>query len=263
MSKGYGGECVFVKAGGSWITFKDKPFSVDYRALKSLANIMLRVQDAVSVVLGHGGGSFAHPIVSLFSKSDQPIALVQCNKATRALNNLVSSFLAEAGVRAFSVQTSAMMSCTDGDIEAFAKPIVKLIGKGLIPIVYGDCIVCSDSYRIASTEEVFKALSKYIKPSRIVFLERVQGVYTKDPLIHRDAELIPVINRHNYGEVKSLLTPSTAIDVTGGMLSKVEHSLELSKSMGIKVIIVSGFDEESSVNAIVSGGNYKGTTVIW
>jgi len=259
----YNRECVFVKAGGSWITFKDKPFSIDYSALKSLANIMLRVQDVVSVVLGHGGGSFAHPVVSLFSKSDQSIALVQCNKATRSLNNLVSSFLAEAGVRAFSIQTSAMMACMDGVIEAFVKPVVKVLSKGIIPIVYGDCIACSNSYKVVSTEEVFKALSKYIKPSRIVFLERVSGVYTKDPLVYRDAELIPVINKRNYDEVKSLLTPSPAIDVTGGMLSKVEHSLELSKTMGIKVIIVSGFDEESSINAITSGESYRGTTIFW
>ncbi|MCS7127981.1 MAG: isopentenyl phosphate kinase [Desulfurococcaceae archaeon] len=256
-------ECIFVKAGGSWITFKDKPFSIDYSALKSLANIMLRVQDRVSIVLGHGGGSFAHPVVNLFSKSDQSIALVQCNKATRTLNNLVSSFLAEAGVRAFSMQTSAMISCIDGVLETFAKPVIKVLSKGLIPIVYGDCIACSDSYKVASTEEVFKALSKHIKPSRIVFLERVSGVYTKDPLVYRDAELIPVISRHNYDEVKSLLTPSPVIDVTGGMLSKIEHSLELSRAMGIKVIVVSGFDEESSINAIVSGESYRGTTIVW
>lgn len=72
-----------------------------------------------------------------------------------------------------------------------------------------------------------------------------------------------MINKRNYDEVKSLLTPSPAIDVTGGMLSKVEHSLELSKTMGIKVIIVSGFDEESSINAITSGESYRGTTIFW
>jgi isopentenyl phosphate kinase len=49
---------LLVKLGGSVITFKEKPLSPNFKAIKDLSRVLASVQ--MPAVFVHGGGSFGH-----------------------------------------------------------------------------------------------------------------------------------------------------------------------------------------------------------
>lgn len=257
-------ELVFVKAGGSWITFKDKPFSVDYRALEKLAEILLRVGVGIKVLLGHGGGSFAHPVVKSRQVYGERKTFILCHKATRTLNHILVTKLIDYGIDAVSIQTSSIILWSNGEYKVFTEPIKQALAKGLVPVVYGDCVLDqSGYYRVISTEELFSLLARELRPKRVVYLERVDGIYTKDPMKYSDAELIPLINKENYREVLHMLGEAYGIDVTGGMKAKIERAVELARNYLVESIILSGYNVENAVKAITKGVVGRGTLITW
>ena len=257
-------DLVFVKAGGSWITFKDRPFSIDYNALEKLTEILLLSSNKAKIVLGHGGGSFAHPVVKSRQVYGDRKTLILCHRATKTLNQIIVTKLIDHGLDVLSIQTSSIVLWNGRGYRIFVEPVKQAIDKGLIPIVYGDCILDQYSYyRVISTEELFAVLTMELRPRRIVYLERVSGIYTKDPMKYSDAELIPLINKENYKEILDLLEESYGIDVTGGMKTKIEKALELAKEYGIDSIIVSGYNVKEAVKAITKGMIKRGTLITW
>ncbi len=252
---------VFVKAGGSFITYKDKPFTINYTALSRLVDILRNSVKHVRILLGNGGGSFAHPVVKMLKDSDPLKLLVHCQKATRLLNKIIVDYLVDHGIDAVSLQTSAFIVEEKG-FSSWLKPLKLLLKYGVIPVVYGECIISSSSiYHVLSTEDVFALISSEVKPVRIVLLTDVDGVYTCNPYTCRDAELIKEISNKNYNEILDMIEGSGGIDVTGGIRSKVEKMMNISKKLGVPVIIVSGHNVSEAVSAITKGVVSRGTVI--
>ncbi len=254
---------VYVKAGGSFITFKDKPNKLNPSGISSLVKIMKNVKSSsFKIVLGNGGGSFAHPVVEMFKDKDPVDLLVHCQRATRLLNHIVVSQLVDAGIRASSIQTSTIIYEGPEGLKAYPDPVINALSLGVIPCVYGECVFSKNGiYRVLSTETVFHLLSRYIKPVRLVLLVNVDGVYTCNPEKCDGAELIPSITPSNFDEVVRLLSGSAGIDVTGGIKHKVESMYAFSREWRVPVYIVSGFRVEDAVKAILGEEGVHGTVI--
>jgi len=256
---------LFIKLGGSFITIKEKPFTIDYKALESAVKILRRISNKYKILLGHGGGSFAHPIVSLIKEyGDDKKTIIYCQQATRLLNKIVVDTLLENGLPAIQAQTSMIISYSrERGYEINTTPLEIALNHNIIPVVYGECILDERKvYRVVSTEEVFKLLVEKLKPRQIIFIERVEGVFNKDPLKYKDAELIKEINKDNYKDILGLLSSKSYIDVTGGMYTKVSLAVEIARKHNIPSIIVSGFDVDNVVRAI-EGKEFYGTLIHW
>lgn len=262
MAESIGG-VVYVKAGGSFITYKDRFFSVNYRALEALSKALrIAVDNGVRMLLGNGGGSFAHPVVDMLRRSDPRLLLVYCQKATRMLNKILVDYLVDNGIPAVSMQTSAIIHDEGGVLRAYAEPVKRLLEIGVIPVVYGECIVsATKTYRVVSTEKVFDALGESIRASRLVLLTDVDGVYTCDPHKCRDAELIRIIDPTNYEEVVGRVSGSRGVDVTGGIRGKIEAMYEYSRKHRVPVYVLSGFNVEDVVKALLGEEVGRGTVI--
>ncbi|ABN69619.1 isopentenyl phosphate kinase [Staphylothermus marinus F1] len=253
---------VFVKLGGSFITYKDKPYSINYVALKKTVDILSSVYGKTSILLGNGGGSFAHFVVEKYKMYDKKILLVNCHRVTRLLNSIIVDYLLDHGLLVSTMQTSAIIYGGVKGFESFIKPLKYLLRNNIIPSIYGECIIDENEVvRIMSTEEVFSILAKYINVSRIVLLTDVEGVYTCDPKKCDDAELIPRIDKSNIDTVLSRLNETMYMDETGSIYGKVKYMADLSENLEIPVFIVSGFDVENAVNAILYGKVSRGTVI--
>ena len=68
----------------------------------------------------------------------------------------------------------------------------------------------------------------------IVQVSREEGVWDRQGLI------IPEINKSNWEVIKQDVGGAEGSDVTGGMLHKVEESLEIARDCGVKTWIISG-----------------------
>ena len=259
---------VFVKLGGSLITDKNKPFSEDLKTIKRLASEIHKARQKTGTlfIVGHGGGSYPHVPAKKFKtaqgvlgkESYQGIAEVQ--DAAARLNRIVVHELINAGENTVSFSPSSFMIAKDGEIKkAFLDPLLRLLDFGMLPVVYGDVLLdlkmgCS----IASTEKIlnflaFKLKDKF-KVKKVIHCGKTNGVYD------RKGKTITKINTKNFGKVRAEIGSSYGIDVTGGMLHKVEESLVLAK-VGIPSVIINGA-RKGELLKVLLGESHKGTEVL-
>ncbi|MET1159902.1 MAG: isopentenyl phosphate kinase [Thermoprotei archaeon] len=251
---------VFVKIGGSFITFKDKPFSINYTALEKLVEIISKVLDQ-SIILGNGGGSFAHPIVKHYREYNTDRLIALCQNSTRKLNHIIVNYLVSRGINAVSMQTSALIYRENNGYVVNNIPLLLALENNLVPVVYGECILTTTGYEVLSTEKVFKLLSRSIKPQRIVLLIDVEGIYTCSPRECDNPEIISRIDNSNLNTVLKLLERDKSRDATGGVYGKVLEVANISRELRIDIYIVSGFRVEDAVNAIRGEDIEMGTLI--
>lgn len=241
---------VFVKLGGSLITEKSAPYTINYQALTRIIKELKEAIDTnpdLQLLIGHGGGSFPHPIAQSFRTAEGFInensirGYALCQNAASTLNRIVVDLMVDYAIDAVSIQPSACCITTDGKIaDFFIKPIDIALEKRLVPVVFGDCVFDSiKGCSIVSTEQIFSYLSSTLQPSRVLIFGLVDGVYTADPQKDENARFIPTIKVETFTDIESYLGESYSVDVTGGMATKVKELVELAKR-GIECEILSG-----------------------
>jgi isopentenyl phosphate kinase len=264
-----GENLVFVKLGGSLITEKNAPYTINYQVLTRIVKELKEAIDSdhhLQLLIGHGGGSFPHPVAQSFKTAEGFIqdtsirGFALCQNAASTLNRIIVDLMVDYAINAVSIQPSACCIASDGRIaDFFAKPIEVAIENGLIPVVFGDCVF--DTVRgctIVSTEQLFSYLSRSIQPSRVLIVGLVGGVYTADPQKDENARFIPTIDVEKFTGIESYLGESYSVDVTGGMATKVKELIELAK-MGVECEILSG--TPGNITKALAGQRGLGTII--
>lgn len=261
------GHVQFVKFGGSLITDKTQPYAASHQVIARLAAEVRAALDAdpdLRLVLGHGSGSFGHWAARPYgtragvSTPAQWRGFAQVSAAAARLNRIVTDAFLEAGVPVLSLQPSASARCHNGEVvEMSLRPIVEALGKGLVPLVYGD--VALDDVRggtIASTEEIFVHLADPLHPSRILLFARVPGV------LDDQGEVIPHITPKTYARWRDVFSGPRGVDVTGGMAEKVSRMVELvRRHPETEVRILAGTQPELLTRILLSQDHEGGTTI--
>jgi isopentenyl phosphate kinase len=261
---------IFLKLGGSLITDKTKPYTLEYKVLERLCQEikLARKKKKINLLLGHGGGSFPHISANKyrtnqgFIKNNSKYGFCQVQNDAATLNRIVINNFLKIKERAFSVSPSSCSLAKNSKIDDFyLEPIKKLLEFNIIPVIYGDTVIDKKTgCTIISTEKLFVYLAKKLKPKRIIIADKAGGVYTADPFKEKNAKFIPEINKSNWKKIKSYLSGSSGIDVTGGMVDKVNKSIELAR-LGIKVNIVNGRNLNELKKSLL--GKETGTKIIW
>ncbi len=258
----------FLKLGGSLITRKQVPQSARPEVLMRLAE---EIQHAcqndpqLQLVLGHGSGSFGHVSASRYGtrqgvhSPQEWLGFVEVWRDAQALNRLVVDILGEAGLPVVGLSPLASVTARDGRVISWdLTPLQAALQHGLIPVVYGDVIF--DFQRggtILSTEDLFFYLAGKLAPRRILLAGIEAGVWADYPACTR---LVAEITPESYSEVISKLAGAQAVDVTGGMASKVQLSLDLVKMVpGLEIMIFSG--EQPGLTESALAGSSPGTLI--
>ena len=232
-----------VKLGGSVITDKSKKFSVEQDTLKRLAGELTSARGSLVVV--HGGGSFGHPLASEygidsgFKEERQLMGFSLTHRAMEKLNAKVVEALQDVGLAAMPVQPSACAVVDGGRIVSMElRPFRKLLELGLVPVTYGDVVPdLTRGMSILSGDQLVVHLARELGAKKVVVGVDVDGVYTGDPKVDAEAELVPEITPANWGEVERSIGGAAGPDVTGGMANKVRELLKLAEG-GIEAQIV-------------------------
>lgn len=261
-------QVVLVKLGGSLITNKSKPFKARRKTIKSLAKTLgqaVQENPGIGLVMGTGAGSYGHyPVVKYGLKGgaktkSQLFGFSVVENGVKTLNAMVVSELIKQNVSAVGMHPSSMMVASGGEIkEFFSESLIGMLGAGIIPVVHGDIIFDEEEgSHIVSTEASFamlveKLLAKGYKVPRIIYATSSAGV------IGKDNQMIPTISRGNYKEIANSLSGASGYDVTGGMRSKVDASLNLTDK-GIETYIIDGRNGNNLLKAI--RGERVGTVI--
>jgi isopentenyl phosphate kinase len=225
----------FLKLGGSLITDKRKPGTPRSKVIARLAleiKKFLHNTEDIKLLLGHGSGSFGHvPAIKYGTRlgvktQAQWDGFAEVWFDARMLNQIVIEILHKAGLPAISFPVSAGVNARDGKIETWnLTPIQSALDSGTLPVVFGD--VAFDSVRggtILSTEDIFVHLARDLHPRRILLAGIAEGVWSDYP---QCTQLIQEITPANWRYISDSLSGSEAVDVTGGMESKVQSMVDL------------------------------------
>jgi isopentenyl phosphate kinase len=254
-----------LKLGGSVVTFKDKPFTPDTGNIKRLAEEVAS-SGPQPLIIVHGGGSYGHPVAKEYSISGgykerkQLPGFSKTHQAMVELNRIIVNALLDADVAAFSLSPSSFIATEAKRITSVDASIVKaLLGSGMVPVLYGDAVVdTQQGFAILSGDQLVTRLAYSLKAERIVMGSDVDGVYTADPKLVKEARLIPVLSlRELEGMIK--IGEALNTDVTGGMLGKVREAAAAAEA-GVEVVLVNA-GKPGRVRAALRGEKVIGTVL--
>ena len=236
---------IFLKLGGSIITHKDRPFSVNWEVLGRLAGEVSELEERM--VIGHGGGSFGHYVAEEYGGRDEGFPKICA--AMDKLNQMVVASLISKEVPAIGFHPRNFMLARGGELEMIeARPLVE-ISRKFVPVVHGDAILdLEEGYTIFSTERVFREIGRHLKPKKVLLA-------SSSPVII-DGEPLREVGDWNLRDV--LEQVGGAGDATGGMKGKVEEAARLSAESGTAVCIFDGTKKGALKRALKYG---EGTVV--
>ena len=261
-------ELVFLKLGGSLITDKTVPFTPRREKMEEIAAEILSARQShpeLSIVLGHGSGSFGHTPAKQYGTRkgvkapEQWSGFAEVWYQASVLNRHVMDILTAAGVPSLALAPVASILARDGEVAHWdLRPLRKALAAGLLPVVYGDVVF--DEVRggtILSTEDLFGHLARELHPERILLAGLEEGVWADFPA---RKSMVRKITPDSFTGIHQQVGAGLGADVTGGMESKVRQMLGLVKANpGLSVRIFSGEKTGNIARAI--GGEAVGTGI--
>lgn len=217
-----------LKLGGSVITDKDRPETVDRASIERAArDISTFLSDGDErLILVHGGGSFGHHRASAHDITEtrgsrDAAALVDVHRGMGELNDAVLAGLHEHGVQAIPVRPLSLCYRDEaGTLSMPSRHLAAMLEEIFVPVVHGDVVVHSGSGgTVLSGDEIVASVARSLDIERIGLCSTVPGV------LDEDGTVIPAID--SVDTFADALGESDATDVTGGMARKVERMLAL------------------------------------
>ncbi|ELZ78590.1 isopentenyl phosphate kinase [Haloferax larsenii JCM 13917] len=217
---------VVLKLGGSVVTDKDEPETVDEAGLAAAADAVASLAEAGQVVVVHGGGSFGHHHaaehgVSSESGTDNVRGIRAIHDAMKDLNDAVLDALADRDVAALPVHPlSAGAREKDGSLSLSLSATDAMLDEGFVPVLHGDVIAHAEKgATIVSGDDLVVSLASGLDADRVGLCSTVPGV------LDTDGDVIPEITA--FEDAADALGGSDSTDVTGGMAAKVQKLLAL------------------------------------
>lgn len=221
---------IVLKLGGSVITNKNQPETIDETALKQAAAAIADTTEPI--ILIHGGGSFGHPYADRHGVTESTgtadaEAVREIHEAMRTLNQEVTGTLAAAGVPSVPVAPLSFASRDATGVLQFSRTQIQtFLEEGFLPVVHGDIIGHqSVGATILSGDELVVELTESLNPDRVGLCSTVPGV------LDEEGNVIELITES--ADVPPSVSASEATDVTGGMAGKVSRLQTLSRPASV------------------------------
>jgi len=260
---------ILIKLGGSIITNKESHMSLRKSVIKKLVRQIIKIQTDFpdkKLIISHGQGSFAHvpahkyKTMDGFINEDSVYGMAVVQNAAAQLNRaVVKEFLKEGIPAATFAMSNSLITNNKKAVKDFFGLLETYLEKGLFPITCGDVIVDeSMGCTIWSTEKILGHFVKRFKENgycveKVIHLTGVAG------FLDKEKEVIPEITNKNWENLKSLLTKTKGIDVTGGMSLKIEESLMLANKYGVNSYIIS--EKNNNLYKLLADKKWLGTKI--
>lgn len=135
------------------------------------------------------------------------------------------------------------------------KTLLTLLRIGIIPIVNENDTVAVEEIMFGDNDNLAALVTSLVEADLLVLLTNIDGLYTKDPRNHREAELIPVINEIDKN-IQKMAGHTLGKTTTGGMKTKLEAA-RAAAAFGVPTIIANG--KRPSTLANIFAGEKIGT----
>jgi isopentenyl phosphate kinase len=262
-------DLILLKIGGSVCTEKGKGhFKVRAGPVKRIAKeiIEARKQKQFRLLVVNGAGPFGHVNVSEYD-IDSGIETERdfegfCKTVSDChyLNWKVAEIMRKEGLRTIAYPTTSVVVQSGKRISAFFLDAIKRLWEAsanIVPVMNGDMVADTELRgSVTSGDTVMQHLAERLNPGLMVFATDVDGIFTGDPHKNRRVKLIEYVTKQNFHEIRQSISGSSSVDVTGGMLGKVEKLLGLRN----RSIIVNG-NVRGRVRDAILGEDVRGTII--
>lgn len=261
-------ELLIIKLGGSLITDKSVFFKARKGVIYRLAGEIKSARDRYKgkMIIAHGSGSFGHAeaakykikggLTSKLAAEGLPFVA----SAAIKINRIFVEASLKAGLPVVSFAPMSFILSNNGmPKKAFVKPIEEAMVHNYIPVIYGDMVFdLKSGFSVYSSEKTVSILAQQFKDKfqkiKILFCGDTDGVYDEN------GKVIPEITSITFNQFSKNIKGSKNTDVTGGMLHKVEESINLAKITSINTFIINGQKKNNLTRAII-GEKMVGTLV--
>ncbi len=270
-------ETVIVKLGGSLVSKKDvKEFPLTFEEIKKYADEYIRAHNVIRIgreisetlkekpmrlVLINGAGPFGHFVVRGYL--DHKVEdIMTIHDSVEFLNKKLIELMKGKHLPLHAIHPIKTCKLTKNgfDISGLNEKISAM--KNKIPFTYGDILPAVGvkgrlgTHDIISGDDLAVEIAKALNAKRIIMVTDVDGVFTKDPKINRNAKFIPKLTDEKAKVDYSM----TVTDVTGGFASKIKK-LFVAKKHGIESQVINGLTRDNVKKALL-GDESIGTSII-
>jgi isopentenyl phosphate kinase len=262
-------DLILLKIGGSVCTEKGKSrFKVREKAVARIAREIAEAKKAKDfrLLVVNGAGPFGHVNVSEYDinhglRTPKDFeGFCKTVSDCHYLNLKVSDIMRKEGLLTVPYPTTSVVMSADRKITTFFTDVIKRLwdaNPDIIPVMNGDMAADLELKGAPmSGDGVLEYLAQRFRPELMVFATDVDGIFTSDPRKSRGAKLVERITKDKFGEIKEGISGSSSVDVTGGMLGKVERLLGLRN----RTIIVNG-NRPGRVRDAMLGEEVRGTII--
>ena len=169
------------------------------------------------------------------------------------LMNIYEQLFANKGI----ICAQALLSRRDFDDRLgylnLRNTLWSLMDRGMVPIINENDVVAVEELEgnvFGDNDSLSAMVSNVIDADLLLMLGTVDGMFTKDPNLNRDAELISTVD-HVDETVNEFGGPSSDRMGRGGMATKIEAA-KLATSSGANVIIANG-TVDAVIERIING----------
>jgi isopentenyl phosphate kinase len=145
---------------------------------------------------------------------------------------------------ASSIYRSDKMRIIDGDITN----LKSYLNVGMVPVISGDMVPDKTmGLSVLSGDQILLDLAKQFQPKIVIFGSDVDGVFTSDPKLNSNAQIIAEIPKEKINE---LITNSFDTDASGQMKGKLIEIKNLLDA-GFSEIIVTNLSKKGNLLPII------------
>ncbi len=242
---------VVVKLGGSVITVKDKPYTIDRRSLDKAAGAIAEYYTSREtltprIVIVLGGGSFGHYEVEKLTKEKGvlgPLEAAMVQARMLDLSREVLRVFLELGGPVTLHPPHTYCDGSDCNYSIFLRDAL----YGLVPVTYGDMVYDDRGARVLSGDDLAAHIADALRARCLIYVTRKGGLVSAAGRIlarYTGVERLQEEEQEGY-------------DVTGGIKRKIEAALEFAKSHPRAVVRIIGLDD---LLTVLEGGE-AGTEV--
>ncbi len=251
---------IVIKVGSSTITYAETG-TINYSKLEKLVRIIADIHNMGKEVVLVSSGAIAvgrHAI----GLNEKPKTLA-CKQACAAIGQAALMTVYKKLFSEYN-QTCAQILLTkytfmqDESYNNACNTLNELLSMGVIPIVNENDTVSTAEIEIGDNDSLSAYVSSMIKGDLLIILSDIDGLYTDNPRINKDAVFIPVVKEVSK-EVFEMAKGAGSDVGTGGMSTKI-HAAEMATRSGADMVIVNGDDMEN-IRAVMNGEE-KGTLFV-
>ncbi|MBI5194515.1 MAG: glutamate 5-kinase [Nitrospirae bacterium] len=145
--------------------------------------------------------------------------------------------------RAFDIKVAQILLTRDdiADRKRFLNSrntLLTLLSYKVVPVINENDTVAVDEIKFGDNDLLSGLVTNVVDADLLIIMSDVEGLFTANPSLHKDAVLIPVVKEIDRN-IEDIAGGSTTIEGTGGMTSKVETAKRVSE-YGIPTVIMNG-----------------------